>query len=1031
MVSKSTILVDYIDTFKKLQKTHDTSKIALLYQVGDFFELYGVNNPSDGNVGNVPDICKVLDIVLSRKNKNSPEMSSEFITKECPYFAGFPKSNYEKHTKNLLDAQYVVTFVEQVTPPPNVKREITRTLSPGTFIDDMTYTPPHSSHKIISLFLSSHGGYGIASFDLSTGHIKVYEVSHNTSEVIKFIDSENPCEIHLFFMHSEPEPNCRCISTIREKFNIPVTQHDVIHQFNQIKFQNHFLGKIFPPNGFLTSLEILNLETKPNATISLLCGLYHIEQYDKSLICNLSLPVVVNDCEYMTLNENAMYQLDIIPQYVYQKNSLYKVMNKTLTNSGSRMLRHRLLNPITNKDVLNDLYDKIELFHKNEKIVDTIRSHLKHLPDVEKLLRKWIVHKVSPSEFKMVYNSCILIEDILNNEFTNVDIKDLFSTKYHAEQIFKLKQCTLDFRATFKIDILDKFHAFQNIDCNIFEPNKCKEVDDIEHKMHAIMNECLLNAKKLCTEPGSMDWVKLETPQHVTNGAHTWYYSVTKKRYEQLKKTSKDIHNYEVKTQGSTQVRLTSPHLLKNMTEYHKLKDKLQTKIIAELKKCMIDFAESYHSSIKKCMDIVIDIDATQCLAKISSEYGYVRPEMCDSIAFIEAQNLRHPIIERLDQSTSYVSQSISLNDSEFGMLLYGLNGGGKSSLMKSVGLSIVMAQMGCYVPAHTFKFSPFYSLFTRISGDDNIYKGHSSFQVEMMELKNILANSNDHSLVLGDEICKGTEHNSALSIVGASLKKMCCTTKPRFIFATHLHELCDLSIIRNLPCMGIYHLSVEMKDGEIIYNRNLKQGSGPSSYGLEVAEYIIQDQGVILDAHSIRQELLTSDSDNDSVFGSSVSDIKCSSYNSNVIVDECYICKHSGENLTKHNEILDVHHIEYQENANKYGIIKSEHNNVIHKNIQSNLVTLCQCHHDQIHNGKIKINSYYKSSQGVRLDYKINDSEENQQQRSKYTHEQMQIIESYKNIKNIPLKQILLKLKTEHDISISSTTIRKYWKSK
>ena len=207
---------------------------------------------------------------------------------------------------------------------------------------------------------------------------------------------------------------------------------------------------------------------------------------------------------------------------------------------------------------------------------------------------------------------------------------------------------------------------------------------------------------------------------------------------------------------------------------------------------------------------------------------------------------MRHPIIERIQTDIEYISNDICLGkkneETLNGMLLYGCNAVGKSSLMKAVGLNIIMAQTGMFVSSSEFRYSPFNYIFTRISDNDNIFKGQSSFAVEMSELRSILNRSDKNSIVLGDELCSGTESVSAQSIFAASVIKL-AKKNINFVFATHLHELYKMSDIKELDNVKSYHLKVifEEETKKLIYDRKLEEGNGPTIYGLEVCKAMVR----------------------------------------------------------------------------------------------------------------------------------------------------------------------------------------------
>jgi DNA mismatch repair protein MutS len=311
----------------------------------------------------------------------------------------------------------------------------------------------------------------------------------------------------------------------------------------------------------------------------------------------------------------------------------------------------------------------------------------------------------------------------------------------------------------------------------------------------------------------------------------------------------------------------------------------------------------------------------------------------------INAKALRHPIIERLNPTTEYVSNDIAIGGAKKGLLLYGINASGKSSLMKSVGLNIIMAQSGMFVAASTCELVPYHHLFTRISGADNIYRGLSTFTIEMLELKNILNRCDEHSLILGDELCAGTESVSAIAIVAAGIEHL-LHNRSTFIFATHLHELLDVDFIKEHSELDIQHLHISMDEttGKIRYDRTLKAGNGSKIYGLEVCRFLKMSDRFLQKANLVRKAVMA--------IPSHFVEAKPSKYNSEMYVDACAICGAAGS---------ETHHIRQQKDADANGFVGD-----VHKDARSNLIVLCERCHLAEHHGTSKIEKTVMTSDGV-----------------------------------------------------------------
>jgi DNA mismatch repair protein MutS len=275
-------------------------------------------------------------------------------------------------------------------------------------------------------------------------------------------------------------------------------------------------------------------------------------------------------------------------------------------------------------------------------------------------------------------------------------------------------------------------------------------------------------------------------------------------------------------------------------------------------------------NSMKRYIEL-IDVSYSNIMCK--NKYNYVCPILDPSnSAHFTVKGLRHPIIERLN--IEYIPNDIVLNDESCGILLYGLNSSGKSSLLRSVGILIILAQAGLYVPCSYLKYSPFSTIVSQVDLTDDLYNGKSSFITEMIGLKRILQCSGPNTLVLSDELCRGSEFASAVSIVTATLLHL-IKSNTKFFFTSHLH-----SISIHCSKIKISHLSVEIVNGNIIFNRKIQDGSGHSLYGLEVAENILENPEFIDNAFRIRNEITGNKA---SLLGSS-----SSHYNKKKIITKC-----------------------------------------------------------------------------------------------------------------------------------------------
>ena len=433
-----------------------------------------------------------------------------------------------------------------------------------------------------------------------------------------------------------------------------------------------------------------------------------------------------------------------------------------------------------------------------------------------------------------------------------------------------------------------------------------------------------------------------------------YHITMTKRRFEVAKK-QEPVFMKEFQTKclpTSNNVKIVNNDINIASQKMDRIQHEISKSVTMYYKEFVSTFVQKYGNIIDKLKTIITNIDISCCNAKNAYEFRYNRPVVVDEkTSYIKTTGIRHPIIERINEDVPYIGNNIELSvDTKNGMLLYGINSAGKSTLMKSIGLNIVMAQCGMFVASESMEYCPYKHIFTRISGMDNIYKGMSSFTVEMTELRNILQRCNQNSLVIGDEICNGTEAVSALSIVAAGIETL-VNKKSGFIFATHLHDLTDINAVKRHidNYIGVYHIHISIdRNNRIVYDRNLKEGKGIDTYGIEVCKSLDMPVDFMKTAESIRKEICG--------YSNLLSNPMRSKYNNDVYMTLCSICKKAA---------IDTHHINYQSNSDENGFFPNFHQDTKH-----NLIPLCKECHVKEHSGDIKIKGYKMTSEGRIVDY-------------------------------------------------------------
>jgi DNA mismatch repair protein MutS len=418
----------------------------------------------------------------------------------------------------------------------------------------------------------------------------------------------------------------------------------------------------------------------------------------------------------------------------------------------------------------------------------------------------------------------------------------------------------------------------------------------------------------------------------------TFEFKISKTKFQYEKQSSSN--NFIIDEQINS--------LCKNISS---IKVSLKDLITLVYNKFIVNF-EKYQQKIESIINFITIIDILYTKAYIAKKYNYCKPNIVKSDkSFVDAKKIRHCLIERFQSNELYVNNDIILGDKNTdGILLYGTNAVGKTTIIRALGISIIMAQAGLYVPCSEFNYMPYKYIFTRIIGNDNIFKGLSTFAVEMSELRTILRLSDENSLILGDELCSGTETQSAISIFVAGIQKL-HKCRSSFIFATHLHEIIDYDEITGLNSVKLKHMSViyDKEKDSLIYDRKLKDGPGNSMYGLEVCKSLNLPQDFLDAAYEIRIKYHPE--------GSSILSLKTSRYNSKKIVGICEKCGNK--------KGTEVHHLQHQVEANENGII-SKNDYIFHKNNLANLMTLCDSCHNEEHKGSKKGGKRVKTTKGI-----------------------------------------------------------------
>jgi DNA mismatch repair protein MutS len=751
-------------------------------------------------------------------------------------------------------------------------------------------------------------------------------------------------------------------------------------------YQVEILKKFFP---HLSSFHEM-FPTHSIAIQSFCFLLDFVYQHSPNLVQKLTEPVFENYTDRLILSNHTLNQLNIIDdnRHTGRLRSVSSLLNNCVTTMGKRQFMYNLHYPITHEATLQASYDITEhLLDQGEEYYLFIRNKLNTITDLEKFARRIITRKIMPK------NLTALAEDLMNIESLFFKLKTDEKLKVHLQTGAISSTIPIDTACRTIINDLQRVFDLE-ICRNLSEMNEAnyminkgispiidkllKDSMDGVDKLEAISNYLSLLVQQ--TEKKTAQYVKIhetsksnavlvctsrraELLKTAVGGIIKKEKSITatityKSRYSNSDEMFElDLSSIEYNTSSSSKTDkiITNKQISMLSQENEINKIKLINEMCLVFQTYITDFVK-FEKELTNIIKYTTEMDMLQCKAYTANKYNYCKPVIYmaesdeNNKSFFEFTGIRHPLIEHLQTNELYVTNDMMLGanpetpDNVNGILLYGTNAVGKTSFIKSVGIAVIMAQAGLYVPCNSFLYKPYRNVFTRILGNDNIFKGLSTFAVEMTELRTILTMANAHSLVLGDELCSGTESDSALSIFMAGLEIL-HEKESTFLFATHFHEINKYEEVNELTKMKMMHMAVHYnkETNTLIYDRKLREGPGESMYGLEVCKSLNLPDSFLQRAHDIRMKYHPEKKN--------VLSLSTTHFNSKKLVGNCEICK-------KH-KASEVHHLQYQKNAspiNEY-IANKQNGQNFHKNHMANLLNICEPCHKKIH----KSNEEYK----------------------------------------------------------------------
>jgi len=992
------LIKEYFELTKRYQDEYGENTI-LLMQVGSFFEVYGIYSEQTQSISGskIVDFSQIGELNIVEKNT--------CVGKDNVMMAGFKDIQIEKYIKKIQDAGFTAVVYAQDEAIKNTTRSLAGIFSPGTYFHTESTNLTNSTTCIwidlVENKVLMKGKYvvvGVANIDIYTGKTNIFQfketyVNNPTTydELERFISIYNPSEtIIISNLQGENEIDyvisyAGISSSLIHKINI--TNENSI-KMTRVKncekqtYQKEILSRFYKFDNYDVFAQ--NFYDNNIATQAFCFLLDFVYQHNPHLVNKISEPIFENCSNRLSLANHSLKQLNIINDGNVKSSKfscVSQLLNDCLTPMGKRKFLYNILNPICDETYLQREYDITEYFlSKYNDYTSFLKSNLSTIKDISKWERQIFLKKISPKAFYNLYNNILTVKKVYDflekdagiTEYLNVFEPNILLIKVYCEEITQFINNNIDLALAKELDQL------QNFEVNFIENGIDEELDkktsilqESEFKLNSIaeyLSTLIENKEKKSGK--AAEYVKIhETEKNNFSLISTSrrckllqdalpsesilislkYDSISNKKFEF--KISKTQFHFEKQSASNNCILDEQINgLCKNISS---IKISLRDLITLVYNKFIINF-EVYQSKLESIINFITNVDILYTKASIAKKYNYCKPTIVNSDkSFVDAKKLRHCLIERFQSNELYVTNDIILGDNNSdGILLYGTNAVGKTTIIRALGISIIMAQAGLFVPASEFRFQPYKYIFTRIIGNDNIFKGLSTFAVEMSELRTILRLSDENSLILGDELCSGTETQSAVSIFVAGIQKL-HKCRSSFIFATHLHEIIDYDEITSLETVKLKHMSViyDKERDTLIYDRKLKDGPGNSMYGLEVCKSLNLPQDFLDDAYEIRMKYHPE--------GASILSLKSSRYNSKKIVG---ICEKCGKNMG-----TEVHHLQHQAEADNNGYINNTES-IFHKNNLANLMTLCETCHNQEHKTAKKGGKRVKTTKGIQI---------------------------------------------------------------
>ena len=788
--------------YNEIKKDYEDS--ILFFRLGDFYEMF---------FEDAVKASKELGLTLTSRNKEKDA--------NVP-LAGVPYHSASSYITKLVSKGYKVAICEQVEDPKSakgiVKREVVKVVTPGTVVD-VDSLDSKSNNYLLSI-READGKIGIAYIDITTGEFKVTEIEKEKdySKLFNELNKIEPKEILLLDSFYED---------VREQIDDYVQKNQAsVSIVGKTRDGNKFLMDYFG----VISLESYGIKDKKAVIGAAAMALDYAQTMQLENELTVEKIEFLNTSNYAEINSITRKNLELTKNQrektVY--GSLLWVLDRCKTSMGTRLLKRYINNPLLNVKEIEKRQKDVQYFIDNILIREDLKEKLDNVYDLERLLGKIIFGNENGKDLLALKNtlkSSIEIMNILKetNFFEEINVKKLYD-------VYVLIDESIDEDAPFTVR-----------EGGMIKRGYNQELDEI----HQIMNsgkDFLLEIEQREKEATGIKNMKIKY-----NKVFGYFIEVTKSNLDLVPET------YTRKQTLANAERFITPELKKYEDTIINSKAKISDLEYYLFKEISVQVKDE-RNILTNLAEKLAYLDVIVSFATIAIENDYVKPEMLENSDILEIVEGRHPVVEKLIGRSDFIANSTKLKEKERFVVLTGPNMSGKSTYMKQVALISIMAQVGSYVPAKEAKLSIVDKYLTRIGASDDILSGQSTFMVEMSEVSNILNNATEKSLIILDEVGRGTSTFDGVSIATAISIYIHNEIKAKTIFATHYHELTDLE--NKFDDIVNYRIEVNEKDGKVMFLRNIVKGGADKSYGIEVAKLAGLPKEILKESKKILKRL-------------------------------------------------------------------------------------------------------------------------------------------------------------------------------